>query len=61
MFGGMKGGFFNSAPKKSTGGSTQSAKPVSSQPKPAEDLTHIKAKGKEEQLKFSEVQEAMQS
>ncbi len=46
----MKGGFL-------LGNPAQKPKPQ----KKAEDLTHIKAKPKEEQLKLSEVQEAMSS
>lgn len=52
-FGGLQGGFLNRKPQPKP--AAQQQQPV----KPAEDLTHIKAKPKEEQLKFSEVQEAM--
>lgn len=45
----MKGGFLSGGPSK--------PKPV----KKAEDLTHIKAKPKEETLKLTEVQDAMSS
>ena len=46
----MKGGFLNQKPRAQV-----------PKQKPLEDLTHIKAKPKEEQLKINEVQEAMTS
>eukprot|EP00347_Sterkiella_histriomuscorum_P016908 403351390 len=55
FFGGMKGGFLNAKPKNTQ----NQQKPQ--QPVIKEDLTHIKAKPKEEQLKFQEVQDAMTS
>ncbi|CDW86300.1 UNKNOWN [Stylonychia lemnae] len=57
-FGGMKGGFLlggNSKPTQSQ------QRPQAQIQKPAEDLTHIKAKPKDDQLKLQEVQEAMSS
>lgn len=55
-FGGMKGGFLlgGGAPKKAA------PKKATAEPK-IEDVTHVKAKGKNSALELTEVQEAMKS
>ena len=50
----MRGGFLNGG-----GAKKPAAQSKPTQPPKTEDLTHIKAKSKEDQLKFSEVQDAM--
>ena len=52
-FGGFAAGFLDSKPAKKTQAPKQKAEP--------EDLTHVKAKDKSEQLKIDEVQDAMKA
>lgn len=52
-FGGFSAGFLNAAPKKKTAAAPAKAKPK------VEDHTDLKAKEKNANLKFDEVQDAM--
>ena len=56
-FGGLKGGFLLGGGAKKTAAS----KPAQKQKPKIEDMTHVKAKPKEDQLKFDEVQNAMKT
>lgn len=57
-FGGFAAGFLNAKPKKQAV-KKAAPEPEKKQQAQVEDLTHMKAKGKDDRLKLDEVQDAM--